>query len=101
MTHDELTPRQLRAAAQARMTLHRHPYVGEGVDGARRSAEIDRTEADGLDQLDPRRELLLSSSRAWQLQAVDLLVAEGWTVNGAFAHVEGTCDRAICCGWDQ
>lgn len=83
------------------MTVHRPPYVGEGVDGAIRSAAIDLSEAEGLDALDPRREGVLASMRAWQLQAVDGLVAEGWTVDGAFAHVEGTCDRVICCGWDR
>lgn len=47
----------------------RHPYVGEGSDGARRSAEIDREEADGLDRDDPRYGLLLTSAAEWDAQA--------------------------------
>jgi hypothetical protein len=47
----------------------RLPYVGTGADGARRSAEIDRTEADGLDAADPRRDELLQSADRWELQA--------------------------------
>lgn len=48
---------------------HRNPYVGEGADGARRSAEIDRTEADGLDVADPRYSELQASAEAWETQA--------------------------------
>jgi hypothetical protein len=29
------------------VSYYRHPYVGEGADGARRSAQIDREEAAG------------------------------------------------------
>lgn len=47
----------------------RDPYVGEGADGARRSARIDREEVDGLDAADPRREGLLASAEAWEEQA--------------------------------
>lgn len=28
------------------------------------------------------------------------LMHDGWTADGAFAHIEGHCDRAICCGWE-
>jgi hypothetical protein len=42
----------------------RIPYVGEGADGARRSAEIDRSEADGLDP-GPRRDEVLASAAEW------------------------------------
>ena len=52
----------------------RIPYVGEGADGARRSAAIDLSEADGYDATDPRRDERLLSALAWQLQA-DLLEA--------------------------
>jgi hypothetical protein len=49
--------------------MKRWPYVGEGADGARRSAQIDREEADTLDSSDPRRDELLLSAAAWELQA--------------------------------
>lgn len=47
----------------------RVPYVGEGVDGCRRSAQIDREEADGLDLRDPRRVELLASAESWEQRA--------------------------------
>lgn len=51
---------------------HREPYVGDGADGARRSARIDREEADGLDRGDPRRDELLASAERWDRQAEQL-----------------------------
>lgn len=51
---------------------HRHPYVGEGVDGARRSAQVDEEEADMLDRPDPRVELLRESAARWRRQAAEL-----------------------------
>lgn len=53
----------------------RNPYVGEGADGARRSAAIDRSEADGLDP-GPYRDTVLASAAAWEEQA-ELLEAAG------------------------
>jgi hypothetical protein len=50
-------------------TVNRVPYVGEGAEGCRRSAQIDREEADTLDVGDPRREQLRSSAQLWQAQA--------------------------------
>jgi len=47
----------------------RIPYVGEGADGARRSARIDREELELLDPLDPRRDQLAASADAWDRQA--------------------------------
>ena len=47
----------------------RRPYVGEGADGARRSAIIDREEMDLLDLDDPRRESLEDSIERWERQA--------------------------------
>lgn len=47
----------------------RTPYLGEGYDGARRSAQIDREEADGLDIEDPRHSELLDSAQRWEAQA--------------------------------
>ncbi len=46
----------------------RPPYVGEGADGARRSAQIDLEEADGLSPGRRRDECLLSAER-WMLEA--------------------------------
>lgn len=54
------------------MTGHRFPYVGEGADGARRSAEIDRSEADGLDLSDDRRDYVLASADRWVQQADEI-----------------------------
>ena len=51
---------------------HRNPYVGAGVSGARRSAQIDRDELDTLASDDPRRELLAESARRWDRQADEL-----------------------------
>lgn len=51
----------------------REPYVGEGVDGARRSARIDIEEAEILPAGEDRDRCLLSAER-WSLQ-VDLLSA--------------------------
>jgi hypothetical protein len=33
--------------------------------------------------------------------AIAPLLADGWTLDAALNHVEGSCDRAICCGWDD
>ncbi len=53
----------------------RTPYVGSGEDGARRSADIDRNEADTLAWNDPRRDELEKSARAWKDQAHHLVLA--------------------------
>lgn len=47
----------------------RTPYVGEGRDGAERSAQIDREEADSLDE-GPRRDAVLTSAARWDAQAL-------------------------------
>lgn len=44
------------------------PYVGEGVDGASRSVQIDREEADALPPGGQREERLASADR-WEAQA--------------------------------
>lgn len=54
---------------------HRRPYVGEGADGARRSAEIDRNEADTYDRDDERRDAALASAERWEAQAAELEAA--------------------------
>ena len=55
-------------------TTHRNPYVGQGEDGARRSARIDREELDTLSWSDPRYDDLLASAEAWAQQAYDLML---------------------------
>jgi hypothetical protein len=52
--------------------MRRDPYVGEGVDGALRSATIDRDELDTLDLGDPRRATLLDSIARWERQAKEV-----------------------------
>ena len=59
-------------AARRAAGHHRIPYVGDGADGARRSAQIDREEADGLDLEDPRHTERLESAHRWDLQAEEL-----------------------------
>lgn len=56
------------------MTAYRTPYVGEGEDGARRSEQIDREEADGLSWTDPRHDELIKSAERWRDQAYDLVL---------------------------
>lgn len=55
-------------------TTHRRPYVGAGEDGARRSARIDRQEAEGLSWSDPRSDELHDSAARWEQQAYDLML---------------------------
>lgn len=80
---------------------HRDPYVGAGADGARRSAQIDREEADCLDRGTPRYDMLLSSAAAWDRQADELDAAdpaepgvmEAWMADGSHdpADCQGSC----------
>lgn len=63
----------------AKVSGDRTPYVGEGADGARRSAQIDREEVDGLDGDDPRVPRLLASADRWDAQADRLMVEEDGT----------------------
>jgi hypothetical protein len=51
------------------LAVERRPYVSHGIDGALRSATIDREEADTLAPGDPRRDELLDSARRWDQQA--------------------------------
>lgn len=70
-------------------TDHRHPYVGEGADGARRSAEIDRTEAETYDRATQadRITACLESAARWEQQAEDL-EAQEQTVAVRDLHVQ-------------
>jgi hypothetical protein len=53
-----------------RQRTQRRPYVGEGADGYRRSAQIDREELDSLDHRDPvdlhRGRVIAVSAAAWE-----------------------------------
>jgi hypothetical protein len=66
----------IRHAAMRDRDGFRTPYVEDvpfdSVDGARRSAQIDREEADGLDQHDSRRTVVLESAALWDQQAARL-----------------------------
>lgn len=57
-------------------SFERPPYVGAGANGARRSAEIDRTEAESLARGDERRDECLLSAERWIMQAERLEQAE-------------------------
>ena len=59
-------------AQPAPATWLREPYVGEGIDGCLRSAQIAREEADGLDLRDPRFGEVLASADRWEQQAEQL-----------------------------
>jgi hypothetical protein len=50
----------------------REPYVGVGKDGCLRSAEIDRTEKDGLYPEDAMHDYLDDSIRRWEKQASEI-----------------------------
>ena len=57
-------------------TTDRDPYVGSGADGARRSAQIDREEADCLPIGEARDRCLVSAER-WDRQAEHLELGVG------------------------
>jgi hypothetical protein len=56
------------------MTTGRAPCVGSGEDGCRRSAQVDREQADGLSWEDPRKEELHQSAERWEEQAYQLML---------------------------
>lgn len=80
ITEDLIADRAAKAErgfrVPARTPPIRDPYVGEGADGARRSAQIDREEAETLPKTDARRTVLELSARRWDDQAA-FLEAEG------------------------
>lgn len=47
----------------------------------------------------PSRGSLHHASFDMRLEAATELHAQGWTMEAAMNHLEGSCDRAICCGW--
>lgn len=69
---------------------HRRPYVGDGVDGARRSAEIDRTEADTYPTGSDARDRCLRSAIRWEQQADDLIDAGEPVVDPVAVHERDT-----------
>jgi hypothetical protein len=71
------------------MSDHRNPYVGQGADGCRRSAQIDREESHTLDREDPRVERLLESAERWERQA-EVLEASG---EDELGHQLRCCDE--------
>lgn len=46
----------------------------------------------------PRRGSLVHASFDLRMAAADELHAQGWTLNNAMDHLEGSCDPAVCCG---
>ena len=80
---------------------HRTPYVGEGRDGAQRSAEIDATEADGLEVSDPRYTELLASQGRWRAQALLLQNRPSWTsppLASTYMLLPESGDQLYCLG---
>lgn len=75
---------------------HRHPYVGSGADGARRSAEVDRAEAHTLDRTDPRYAQLLERAADWDAQAAELEAGE-LEAGEAAGRAEVARRRAVPC----
>jgi hypothetical protein len=51
---------------------HRSPYVGEGADGARRSADIDRNEADTYPTGSDDWQRCQASAERWETQATEI-----------------------------
>lgn len=70
---------------------HRIPYVGDGADGARRSAQIDREEADGMDPGEDRDARLASADR-WDAQAAQLEATDAGSYTGSVGEAS---DKAI------
>jgi hypothetical protein len=81
------------------LSYYRHPYVGEGADGARRSAQIDRGEAATLDTDDPRRATLLESAARWEQQAEAIERQRAWTPPAPRPQPSGGRITASMLGW--
>lgn len=68
-------------------------YVGQGIDGARRSAAIAREEADTIDVADPRHDELMDTASAWEdradaLEALAARSRDRRRLAGAVARLE-------------
>lgn len=59
------------------MSEYRTPYVGEGADGAKRSAAIDREEADTHPNGGREWKRCMRSAHAWDEQAAELAQSGG------------------------
>jgi hypothetical protein len=55
----------------------REPYVGQGADGARRSAQVDREEADTLAPGSRAWNQAHLSAERWERQAEQMIAEEG------------------------
>lgn len=76
------------------MSAHRSPYVGHGADGCRRSADIDRSEADTYPTGSPDWQRCIDSADRWDTQAAD--VGEDSGLITASGEVECTeCGHVI------
>lgn len=49
----------------------------------------------------PDRGAYAGADLATRLMVIRPMLADGWTSVGALAHIEGACDRAVCCGWEH
>ena len=65
------------------------------MDGLRMWTKVQTN--DGWEFGDPFKQTVYDVRRIHGTTAADL-VANGWTVESALAHIEGTCDRALCTG---
>lgn len=94
-----------RAAAERQAGTVWNEYLREPANGVRRAVS-DRAEAEAaalrtewfatFGELQDLIRALDLPSDADLHPTVEQLLADGWTVDAAFAHVEGTCDRTIC-----
>lgn len=82
-------------------SFHRIPYVGEGADGCRRSAEIDRNEADTVDSSDPRKDYLLGSAARWIQQAEFLEAQDAVASDRAKLERVRVVERSIAVAAEQ
>ena len=77
------------------------PYAGAGADGALRSAQIDREEADTLVPDDARRAELLASAERWERQAAEPCPHRTASVVASIGDPGIDDDDARDLPWDQ
>lgn len=89
------------------MSAHVTPYVGEGAEGCRASAQIDREEAQTLDRFDPRRDELYASAERWEeraqvldavRRAVEEIMADEPNI-GELPETPVVGPLTLCCPW--
>lgn len=49
----------------------------------------------------PARGSFAGASFEDTLAAATPLMNDGWTPESAMSHLQGSCDRMVCCGWDE